>query len=86
MELSYDGAGKFVAKKKGKVDRNLLNFPGFTPTDTKTFKEIIKEVGGTGSPTTQMKRGFMAYVNAMSKEDYNAKGIRDHYRAFLSKS
>jgi hypothetical protein len=70
--LEAPGAPKKAGRpKKEKGPENLAKL---TPTQTKKFKEHAGEDGD--------KKAFLAYVNGMTAEEYNAKKLEEHMVAF----
>jgi hypothetical protein len=67
------------AKKVADTPEGPLNFDKFTPTDTKKLKAIATELS-----VEVDKKALLAYMNALSKEDFNAKTSEAHFRDFLT--
>jgi hypothetical protein len=63
-------------KKAGrpKKEKGPENLAKLTPTQTKKFKEQAGESAD--------KKAFLAYVNAMTPEEYNSKKLEEHMAAF----
>ena len=74
-------AKKPRAKKAAAVPavEGPLNFDKFTPTDTKKLKAIAAELSVEAD-----KKALLAYMNGLSKEEFNAKKAEDHFRDFLT--
>ena len=56
-----------------------VNFDKFTPTETKKLKSVATELS-----VEVDKKALLAYLNGLSKEDFHAKKVDDHFRDFLT--
>ena len=72
---------KEVKEKKPKKEKSG-RFDKWTPTSTKLFKTIVEESGGTVSD--ELKKELVAYIEALSDEDYASSSIQGHMRAFVT--
>lgn len=65
-------------KPRAKKEKAPVNLDKLTPTQTKQLKKLAEEV-----KVEVDKKDMLAYVNAMTAEDYNAHTLDEHMRAFV---
>ena len=60
-------------KPKAKAKEGPVHIDKLTPGEVKKLKAVVPEFD---------KKPFLAYVNGLSKEDFDSKNLEDHLRAF----
>lgn len=65
-------------KPRAKKEKGPVNLDKLTPTQTKQLKKLAEE-----AKVEADKKDMLAYVNEMTPEDYNAKSLDDHMKAFI---
>lgn len=75
-----DADGNPVAKKpRAKKETGPVNIEKLNPTQTKRFKALCQE-----KKIEDDKKALVAYLNEMSKEEFDAKSFDDHIKTYVS--
>ena len=77
------GAGPVAKPKKGKATPVEVNLAKIDPTWRKYLKSVGKTHGAVISKDTEAS--LLSYLNALSKEDFNARKAEEHIATFLEK-